>query len=104
MVALADTACRYSIPPTPFMDLLKAFRRDLNFQGFDTMADLVGYARYSANPVGRLVLYLFGFRDPQRQRLSDLICTGLQLSNFWQDVAIDLAKGLDAVSTASYKS
>lgn len=93
LVALADTARRYSIPPEPFMDLLKAFRRDVQFQAFETMADLLDYARYSANPVGRLVLYLFGFRDPERQRLSDQICTGLQLANFWQDVAIDLAKG-----------
>jgi squalene synthase HpnC len=93
MVALADTARRYDIPREPFVDLLKAFRSDVQFQGFETAADLLGYARYSANPVGRLVLYLFGFRDAQRQRLSDLICTGLQLANFWQDVAIDLAKG-----------
>jgi squalene synthase HpnC len=93
MVAVADTARRFDIPPEPFEDLLKAFRHDVDFQGFETAADLLGYARYSANPVGRLVLYLFGFRDAERQRLSDLICTGLQLANFWQDVAIDLAKG-----------
>jgi squalene synthase HpnC len=93
MIALADTVQRYEIPPEPFLDLLKAFRSDVDFQGFETIADLLGYARYSANPVGRLVLYLFGFHDPERQRLSDLICTGLQLVNFWQDVAIDFAKG-----------
>jgi len=93
MIAVADTARRYQIPPEPFVDLLKAFRSDVNFQGFETATDLLSYARYSANPVGRLVLYLFGFRDPERQRLSDLICTGLQFANFWQDVAIDLAKG-----------
>ncbi|MBV8361004.1 MAG: squalene synthase HpnC [Deltaproteobacteria bacterium] len=93
MVALADTARRYDIPQEPFVDLLKAFRSDVQFRGFDTTADLLSYTRYSANPVGRLVLYLFGFRDVERQRLSDLICTGLQLANFWQDVAIDLAKG-----------
>jgi squalene synthase HpnC len=93
MVAVADTARRYDIPPEPFLDLLKAFRSDVDFQGFETAADLLDYARYSANPVGRLVLYLFGFRDIERQRLSDLICTGLQLVNFWQDVAIDLGKG-----------
>jgi squalene synthase HpnC len=93
MVALADTVRRYDIPPEPFVDLLKAFRSDVEFQGFETSADLLGYTSYSANPVGRLVLYLFGFRDAQRQRLSDLICTGLQLANFWQDVAVDLAKG-----------
>jgi len=93
MVALADTVKRFAIPPDPFLDLLTAFRSDVNFRGFETMADLLGYTRCSANPVGRLVLYLFGFRDPERQRLSDLICTGLQLANFWQDVAIDIAKG-----------
>ena len=54
---------------------------------------MLGYCRYSANPVGRLVLYLFGYRDAERQRLSDLICSGLQLANFWQDVAIDFANG-----------
>jgi squalene synthase HpnC len=93
MVAIADTARRFDIPREPFTDLLKAFRGDVNFQGFDTIDDLLGYARYSANPVGRLVLYLFGYRDAERQRFSDLICGGLQLANLWQDVSIDLAKG-----------
>jgi squalene synthase HpnC len=93
MVAIADTARRFDIPREPFADLLKAFRSDVNFQGFDTLDNLLGYACYSANPVGRLVLYLFGYRDEERQRLSDLICSGLQLANFWQDVAIDFAKG-----------
>lgn len=92
-VALADTARRFDIPREPFADLLRAFRSDVNFAGFDTLDDLLGYARHSANPVGRLVLYLFGYRDAARQQLSDLVCTGLQLANFWQDVAIDFAKG-----------
>jgi squalene synthase HpnC len=92
-VALADTARRFDIPREPFADLLRAFRSDVNFSGFDTIDDLLGYARYSANPVGRLVLYLFGYRDAERQRLSELVCSGLQLANFWQDVAIDLANG-----------
>ncbi len=91
-VALADTARRFDIPREPFADLLRAFRSDVNFAGFDTIDDLLGYARYSANPVGRLVLYLFGYRDAPRQQLSDLVCSGLQLANFWQDVAIDFAK------------
>jgi squalene synthase HpnC len=91
-VALADTIRRYDIPREPFADLLTVFRSDLAFKGFDTLDDLLGYACYSANPVGRLVLYLFGYRDAERQRLSDMICTGLQLANFWQDIAIDLAK------------
>jgi len=92
-VALADTVHRFDIPREPFADLLVAFRSDLQFNGFETIEDLLGYARYSANPVGRLVLYLFGYRDPERQHLSDQICSGLQLANFWQDVAIDLQKG-----------
>ncbi len=92
-VALADTVRRFDIPREPFAELLRAFRSDLDFQGFETMEDLLGYARYSANPVGRLVLYLFGYRDAERQRLSDRVCSGLQLANFWQDVAIDLDKG-----------
>ena len=91
-VALADTIHRFDIPREPFADLLTAFRSDLAFTGFDSLEDLLSYARYSANPVGRLVLYLFGYRDAERQRLSDMICTGLQLANFWQDIAIDLAK------------
>lgn len=91
-VALADSIRKYDIPREPFADLLTAFRTDLAHKGFDTLDDLLGYARYSANPVGRLVLYLFGYRDAERQRLSDMICTGLQLVNFWQDIAIDLAK------------
>ena len=91
-IALADTVRRYQIPREPFVDLLRAFRTDVNFQGFDTSDDLLGYARYSANPVGRLVLYLFGYRDPERQHLSDLVCSGLQFANFWQDIAIDFSK------------
>jgi squalene synthase HpnC len=92
-VALADTVSRFDIPREPFADLLVAFRSDVDFKGFETIDDLLGYSRYSANPVGRLVLYLFGYRDAERQRLSDLVCSGLQLANFWQDVAIDLRKG-----------
>jgi squalene synthase HpnC len=92
-IALADTVKRFDIPREPFKDLLVAFRSDVNFNGFETLDDLLGYSRYSANPVGRLVLYLFGHRDAERQRLSDLVCSGLQLANFWQDVAIDLGKG-----------
>jgi squalene synthase HpnC len=92
-IALADTVRRFEIPREPFKDLLTAFRSDLDFKGFDTLDDLLGYSRCSANPVGRLVLYLFGYGDAERQHLSDLICSGLQLANFWQDVAIDLGKG-----------
>jgi squalene synthase HpnC len=92
-IALADTVRRFDIPREPFKDLLIAFRSDVDFKGFDTLDDLLGYSRYSANPVGRLVLYLFGHRDAELQHLSDLVCSGLQLANFWQDVAVDLGKG-----------
>jgi squalene synthase HpnC len=93
-VALADTVRRYDIPREPFADLLVAFRSDVNFAGFETLDEILAtYTRFSANPVGRLVLYLFGYRDEARQQLSDLVCSGLQLANFWQDVAIDLEKG-----------
>ena len=92
-IALADTVRRFDIPAQPFRDLLTAFRSDVNFQGFETLDDLLGYSRNSANPVGRLVLYLFGYRDEKRQHLSDLVCSGLQLANFWQDVAVDIGKG-----------
>jgi squalene synthase HpnC len=92
-VALADTVRRYDIPREPFADLLIAFRSDLDFRGFETLDEILAtYTRYSANPVGRLVLYLFGYRDTERRLLSDLVCSGLQLANFWQDVAIDLEK------------
>jgi squalene synthase HpnC len=92
-IALADTVRRFEIPREPFQDLLTAFRSDVDFKGFETLDDLFGYSRYSANPVGRLVLFLFGYRDAERQHLSDLVCSGLQLANFWQDVAVDLGKG-----------
>src|ERR1700691_6033766 len=74
MVALADTVHRFNIPREPFVDLLTAFRGDLDFQGYDTLADLLEYSRCSANPVGRLVLYLFGYRGAEHQGLSDLVC------------------------------
>jgi squalene synthase HpnC len=91
-VALADTMRKFAIPREPFADLLVAFRSDIDFKGFDTLEDLLGYSRYSANPVGRIVLGLFGYRDSERQSLSDLVCSGLQLANFWQDVDVDRKK------------
>jgi squalene synthase HpnC/squalene synthase HpnD len=92
-VALAQTVREFDIPLQPFRDLLTAFRQDQTVHRYRTWEDLIGYCRYSANPVGRLVLYLCGYRDAERQRLSDLTCTALQLANFWQDVARDLDKG-----------
>ncbi|MEO8605389.1 MAG: presqualene diphosphate synthase HpnD [bacterium] len=92
-IALADTARRFAIPIEPFRDLLDAFRQDVGFAPFASFDDLLDYCRRSAAPVGRLVLALFGFRDVERQQLADRICIGLQLANFWQDVAVDAVRG-----------
>ena len=92
-VALAETIRACDIPKQPFADLLTAFRQDQTVTRYATFENLVGYCRYSANPVGRLVLYLCGYRDAERQALSDFTCTALQLANFWQDVSDDYAKG-----------
>lgn len=92
-VALADTVRQFDIPQHEFSDLLIAFRQDQTVTRFDTFNDVLAYCRYSANPVGHLVLYLCGYRDPERQQLSDFTCTALQLANFWQDVTTDYAKG-----------
>src|SRR5713101_7413076 len=92
-VALRETIVAREIPKQPFADLLQAFRQDQTVKRYPTWAGVLGYCRYSANPVGRLVLYLCGYRDEERQRLSDATCTALQLANFWQDVSRDLDKG-----------
>jgi squalene synthase HpnC/squalene synthase HpnD len=92
-VALRQTVTALDIPIEPFSDLLVAFRQDQTVHRYQTWEDVLGYCRYSANPVGRLVLYLCGYRDAERQRLSDATCTALQLANFWQDVSRDLDKG-----------
>src|SRR6202165_4475236 len=92
-VALAETVRKFEIPKHEFADLLTAFRQDQSITRYETFNDLLVYCRYSANPVGHLVLYLCGYRDSERQLLSDYTCTALQLANFWQDVTADLAKG-----------
>jgi squalene synthase HpnC len=93
MVALKRTIDRFHIPPAPFLELLHAFAQDQRVKRYDTYAQLVDYCRYSANPVGHLVLYLCDCYDGEREGLADRICTGLQLANFWQDVARDLDIG-----------
>jgi len=93
LIAVAETARECDIPIEPFRDLLIAFRQDQTVHRYAKWDDVIGYCRYSANPVGRLVLYLMGYRDPERQALSDATCTALQLANFWQDVGRDLEKG-----------
>ncbi len=92
-VALRETVVAKDIPKQPFRDLLRAFRQDQAVKRYETWDAVLDYCVYSANPVGRLVLYLCGYRDEERQRLSDATCTALQLANFWQDVARDLEKG-----------
>jgi squalene synthase HpnC/squalene synthase HpnD len=92
-VALRETVLAKNIPKQPFADLLRAFRQDQNVKRYPTWESMIGYCVYSANPVGRLVLYLCGYRDEERQTLSDATCTALQLANFWQDVSRDLEKG-----------
>jgi len=91
-VALSETIRACKIPKDPFADLLTAFRQDQVVTRYATMQDVLGYCRYSANPVGRLVLYTCGYTDEERFRLSDATCSALQLANFWQDVRVDFAK------------
>jgi squalene synthase HpnC len=92
-VALTQTIVEFGIPREPFLDLLSAFQQDQRVTAYETFEDLCDYCRRSANPVGRLVLYLCRQARPENFHWSDSICTGLQLANFWQDVARDLAIG-----------
>lgn len=92
-IALGDTISRFEIPVTLLHNLLTAFRSDVTIHRYPTFKDLLGYCENSANPIGRLLLLLFKYRDDQLMMLSDKICTALQLTNFWQDVAVDLDKG-----------
>ena len=92
-VALRETIRQFEIPQHEFSDLLQAFRQDQAVTRYPRFGDLLGYCQYSANPVGHLVLYLCGYHDAERQKLSDYTCTALQLANFWQDVGPDFEKG-----------
>jgi squalene synthase HpnC len=91
-VALAKTIAEFDIPHMPFDKLLQAFRRDINFTQAETLADLYDYCTYSANPIGELVLRIFGIYTPDIANLSDSVCTALQLTNFWQDFSRDIEK------------
>ena len=90
-VALRETIEKFEIPREPFLNLLVAFRQDQKKNRYATMDEVVQYSVNSANPVGHLVLYLGNCFSEQRAVLSDSICTGLQLANFWQDVRRDAA-------------
>jgi len=106
-VALQDTCARHQLPIEPFDDLITAFEQDQVVTRYRDFDHLIEYCRYSANPVGRLVLGLCGYRDEHRRELSDATCTALQLANFWQDVIVDLEKDrvylpLDVISKHGY--
>lgn len=90
---LAEAVARHALPVAPLRDLLSAFAQDVTVHRYADYAALLDYCRRSANPIGRLLLRLYGRSDPALTALSDAICTGLQLTNFWQDVAVDFAKG-----------
>ncbi len=91
-VALRQTVEKHEIPIEPFDRLIRAFEQDQTTTRYRTMDGVFDYCVNSANPVGHLVLYLCGYRDAERQRLSDFTCTALQLANHWQDISVDLQK------------
>ena len=92
-VALADAIERHDLPPALFSALLSAFRQDVTVKRYETWSDVLDYCSRSANPVGRLVLRIGGYRDERLDRSSDALCTALQLTNFWQDFATDWRNG-----------
>lgn len=92
-IALQDTINRYEIPKEPFLKLIEANRRDQENVRHPDFAELLDYCDHSANPVGHLVLYVFGYKDPALHSLANHTCTALQLTNFWQDVERDHAIG-----------
>jgi squalene synthase HpnC len=91
-IALKNTLKELQLPKEPFNDLIDAFLQDTEKRRYQTFAEVLNYCRRSANPVGRIVLMIHGYRDQERFQLSDFICTALQLANFWQDISIDLKK------------
>ncbi len=91
-VALRETADRFEMPMELFHNLLKAFRSDVTTHRYETFDEVLSYCENSANPIGRLILLLFNYRSEATMELSDFICTALQLTNFWQDVSVDLEK------------
>ncbi|MDH4063454.1 MAG: squalene synthase HpnC, partial [Acidobacteriota bacterium] len=91
--ALLDTIARFDLPVALFTDLLSAFEQDVTTTRYQSWDDVVDYCRRSANPVGRIVLRLSGYREDTLDRASDDVCTALQLTNFWQDLAVDWSRG-----------
>jgi squalene synthase HpnC len=91
--ALEPTICGLGVPEQLFIDIISANRQDQIISRYETFADLAGYCRLSANPIGRMVLYVFGEFSERRAELSDRVCTALQLAEHWQDVAEDYRAG-----------
>ena len=91
-VSVKEALDKFNIPAALLKDLITAFKMDTVNKRYKAMSDVLNYCHYSANPVGRIILCIFEYNDPELHRLSDFICTALQLTNFWQDVAIDLEK------------
>jgi squalene synthase HpnC len=92
-VPLADAVARHGLPAEPLHDLLDAFTRDAGNPVYANRDELLGYCSRSANPIGRLLLHLYGVRDAASVRQSDAVCSALQLANFWQDLSVDLPRG-----------
>lgn len=90
--ALSDTVARFGLPLEPFEKLITAFEMDVRVKKRETFEDVRHYCRHSADPVGEIVLRLFGEWTPEKGRWSDAICTALQLANFWQDMKVDAGK------------
>ncbi len=91
-IALGKTLQEMNLPLKPFEDLLKAFKQDVKKRRYQNWEEVLEYCNHSANPVGELILRLFGYTDPALFEMSNALCTGLQLANFWQDIAVDLKK------------
>ena len=101
--ALGATMRACELPSALFQDLVSAFRQDTTVTRYDTWPDVFDYCRRSANPVGRLVLRIGGWRDPELDEASDAVCTALQLTNFWQDLAVDWMRGRLYVPAQEYQ-
>jgi squalene synthase HpnC len=103
-LAMGETLRELDLPKQPFDDLLSAFLQDTEKSRYETFDELLDYCRRSANPVGRIVLMIHGLRDADLFRLSDNVCTALQLANFWQDVSVDLKKDRVYIPQEDFRS
>ncbi|KAA3605654.1 MAG: squalene synthase HpnC [Calditrichaeota bacterium] len=103
-VALKETMSFLQLPQKPFLDLVKAFEMDTTFTEYENREQQIFYCKHSANPVGKLVLSLFGKSNPENDFLSDKICTALQIVNFLQDISVDWGKGRVYIPQSIYSS